>query len=84
MADLKTLEKVSVYIETFGDCLKGTVYSVVADNLAVHGLAGFSESFRATYFCRFCLATQTEMQKSDAVTGGFERRRKDSHDILVQ
>ena len=84
LADLKTLEEVGVYIEAFGDCLKGTVYSVVADNLAAHGLAGFSESFKATYFCRVCLATQTEMQKSDAMTGGFEMRRKDSHDTLVQ
>ena len=84
LADLKTLEEVGVYIETFGDCLKGTVYSVVADNLVAHGLAGFNESFRSTYFCRFCLATQTEMQNSDAVTGGFEMRRKDSHDSLVQ
>lgn len=31
--DLKTLEEVGVYIETLGECLKGTVYSVVADNL---------------------------------------------------
>lgn len=84
MADLKTLEEVGVYIETFGDCLKGTVHSVVADNLAAHGLAGFNESFRSTYFCRFCLATQTEMQNLDAVTGGLEMRRKDSHDSLVQ
>ena len=34
-------------------------------------LAGFNESFRSTYFCRFCLATQTEMQTSDAVTDHF-------------
>ena len=84
MSDLKTLEEVSVYIETFGDCLKGTVYSVAADNLAAHGLAGFNESFRSTYFCRFCLATQTEMQISDAVSGSFEMRTKDLHDKYVQ
>jgi len=82
--DLKTLEEVGVYIQAFGDCLKGTVYSVVADNLAAHGLAGFNESFRSTYFCRFCLATQTEMQKSDAVTGSFEMRTKELHDTLVR
>lgn len=64
--------------------LKGTVYSVAADNLVAHGRAGFSESFRSTYFCRFCLANQTEMQTSDAVTGSFEMRTKDLHDNLVQ
>lgn len=60
LSDLKTLE-VGVYIEKLGDSLKGTVYYAVADNLAAQ--AGFSESFRSTYFCRFCLATQTEMQQ---------------------
>lgn len=84
LSDLKTLEQVGVYIEPLGHCLKGTVYSVVADNLAAHGLAGFNESFRSTYFCRFCLATQTDMQTSDAVTGCFEMRTKDLHNTLVQ
>ncbi|CAI5678290.1 unnamed protein product [Oreochromis niloticus] len=82
--DLKTLEEVGVYIETLGECLKGTVYSVVADNLAAHGLAGFNESFRSTYFCRFCHATQTEMQTENAVTGNYVMRTKDAHDNLVQ
>lgn len=84
LRDLKILEQVGVYIEPLGDCLKGTVYSIVADNLAAHGLAGFSESFRSTYFCRFCLATQTCMQTTDAVTGSFEMRTKDLHDASVQ
>lgn len=76
LSDLKALDEVGVYIETL-DCLKGTVYSVVADNLAAHGLAGFNESFRSMHFCRFCLATQTDMQTSEAVTGCFEMRAKD-------
>lgn len=83
MSDLKILEEVGVYIEPL-DCLKGTVYSVVADNLAAHGLAGFNESFRSMYFCRFCLATQTDMQTSDAVTGCFEMRTKDLYNTLFQ
>ncbi len=41
--DLKTLEEVGVYTEAFGDCLKGTVYSVVTHNLAAHRLAGWLE-----------------------------------------
>lgn len=84
MTDLKTLESAGVYIETLGDCLKGTVYGVVADNLAGHALAGFNESFRSTYFCRFCLATQSDMQTTAAVvSGAFELRTKDQHDNLV-
>lgn len=84
LSDLKTLKEVGVYIEPLGDCLKGTVYCVLADNLAAHGLAGFNESFRSMYFCRFCVATQTNMQTSDAVTGCFELRNEDLHDTLVQ
>jgi hypothetical protein len=83
LKDLRTLEEVGVYIEAFGDCVKGTVFSVAADNLAAHALAGFNESFRSTYFCRFCHTTQTEMQVSDAVTGA-NLRTKDLHDSLVQ
>lgn len=83
MNDLNILEKDGVYIETLGNCLKGTVYAVVADNLAAHGLGGFNESFRSTYFCRFCLATQTDIQTSDAFTGHFEMRTKEMHDDIV-
>ncbi|KAK0142283.1 hypothetical protein N1851_020018 [Merluccius polli] len=80
LSDLKTLEEVGVYIETFGDCLKGTVYSVAADNLAAHGLAGFNESFRSTYFCRFCLATKQKCKYQML----YLMRTKDLHDKHVQ
>lgn len=39
--DLKTLEREGVYIESLGDCVRGSVFAVVADNIAAHGLAGF-------------------------------------------
>lgn len=28
---------------------------VIGDNLGLHGLLGFHESFKANYFCRFCI-----------------------------
>ncbi|KAI3352079.1 hypothetical protein L3Q82_020899, partial [Scortum barcoo] len=37
-----------------GEFVKGTVQSVIADNLGAHGIAGFIESFSGVYFCRFC------------------------------
>lgn len=80
---LKTLEEVGVYVENLGECLQGTVFTVVADNFAAHGLAGFNESFRSTYLCRFCHATQTEIQTENAVTGNFDMRTKDFHNDLV-
>lgn len=81
--DLKILE-VDVYIESLGENLKGTFYSIVADNLAAHGLAGFNESFRSTHFCRFCHATRMEMQTENALTGDYVMRTKDFHDYLHQ
>lgn len=75
LKDLQTLEEMGVYIETSGDCLKGTVYSVVDENLATYGLAGFSECFISAYFCRFYLANQKELQNSDIIAGSFEMRK---------
>ena len=82
--DLKTLEQEGVYIETLGDSIKGTVYSVVADNIAAHQLAGFNQSFRSTYSCRFCLYSREDMQTKDATTDECQMRTKDQHDRLIQ
>lgn len=37
-----------------GSFIKGTVQTVIADNLGTHGFAGFVESFFTEYVCRFC------------------------------
>lgn len=42
--------------------LKGSVFQVTGDNLALHGLFGFAESYSANYCCRFCLTDKTELQ----------------------
>lgn len=42
--------------------MKGTVFQVTGDNLALHGLFGFVESFTANYCCQFCLTDKTELQ----------------------
>lgn len=55
--DFVELEKEGLFISMLEKTVKGTVVSVVADNLGAHTLAGFLECFNATYFCRFCLAT---------------------------
>lgn len=41
MNDLASLEQHDVYVEKLGECVKGTVSYVAADNLAAHSLAGF-------------------------------------------
>lgn len=82
--DLKILEQDGVYIETLGDSIKGTVFSVVSDNLAAHGMAGFNQSFRSVYSCRFCLYSKTDVQTLDATTDACQMRSIDQHDHLTQ
>lgn len=47
------------------DFVKGTVHSVIADNLGAHALAGFIDSFSGHYICRFCTARKEEIQSTD-------------------
>ena len=53
--DLKVLETEGLQIPTFEHAIHGTVVQVTGDNLGLHGLFGFVESFGARYCCRFCL-----------------------------
>ena len=47
---------------------KITIHAIIAlfsaENLGAHSLFGFMESFLATYFCRFCKCTQSELQET--------------------
>jgi len=36
---------------------------ILGDNLGLHSILGFSESFHANYFCRFCLTHQNDIKK---------------------
>lgn len=40
----------------------GTIVQVTGDNLGVHSLFGFVESFSARYCCRFCLLEKDDFQ----------------------
>lgn len=82
--DLCTLEKDGVFIECLGESVRGTVSCVVSDNLAAHALAGFMQSFRAGYICRFCYATSDQIQLNGVADCEFSLRTKDSHDRDVQ
>lgn len=84
LKDLKTLEQDGVFIESLGQCIRGTVLFVAADNLAAHGLAGFVQSFQGHYFCRFCCCTADQRQTSEVSEGDFRMRTKDCHDLHVQ
>ena len=83
LQDISTLEQDGVFIECLGESVRGTVSCVVSDNLAAHALAGFTQSFRAGYICRFCNATRDQIQSHDVGDGEFSLRTKASHDCVV-
>lgn len=84
LKDFSTLEQDGIFIETLGQCVRGTVLCVAADNLAAHGLAGFEQSFRGPYACRFCCCTVDEIQSTEVSEGEFSVRTKACHDLHVQ
>lgn len=53
IADLRDIELNGISLND-GDmqkCVKGTVLSVIGDNLGSHGIGGFMENFVLNYFC---------------------------------
>lgn len=61
LQDLSTLESQGIFIAQHGSFIKGTVQTVIADNLGAHDIAGFVESFSGGYVCRFCTAKKSEI-----------------------
>lgn len=82
--DLKTLEENGVFLERLGASVKGTVLYVCADNLGAHSLAGFQESFIVDRFCRFCLASKSQLSKIEVSSSLFESRTIDTHNTHVK
>ncbi|KAK7898452.1 hypothetical protein WMY93_019305 [Mugilogobius chulae] len=72
-------EKQGVFVEHLGSSIKGTVQYVVADSLGAHGLAGYVESFSGEYFCRFCIASRSEIESPETNTNDFKLRTEDLH-----
>lgn len=81
---MKTQEELGVYVPLLGESVKGTVVSVVADNLGAHSVAGFMQSFTVEYFCRFCTGTQSNVQLHSVASGAFCLRTKELHQAHVK
>lgn len=62
MEDLQILENEGILID--GDCIKGRLINVCHDNLGGNTCLGFVQSFRAKYFCRFCIMQKTETESA--------------------
>ena len=79
-----SLEEEGLYIPALGRKVKGTVFSVVADNLGAHSMGGFVENFSGSYVCRFCVGERSEFPVEEVRTGAFQLRTKEQHQIHVQ
>lgn len=60
--------------------MKGTVQSVIADNLGAYGIAGFIESFPGVYLCRFSTGKRSDIQAKAVQLVYFKLRTKDIHE----
>ncbi|XP_034546085.1 uncharacterized protein LOC117817472 isoform X1 [Notolabrus celidotus] len=79
LRDIKLLENQGIYISRLGTSVRGTVLYVSSDNLGAHSFAGFQESFNVDKFCRFCLASRSDIQSCSVQSGSFLLRTKESH-----
>lgn len=57
--DLKILETSGVVGPFSEVSVRGTLAQITGDNLGIHSILGFLESFSANYFCRFCLTDKS-------------------------
>lgn len=60
VSDVQALEN-GVHLST-GEEVYGTVSVLIGDNLAIHQLCGFRESFSARHPCRVCMATMDQVR----------------------
>jgi len=84
LKDLKTFEEDGIFVPCLGKIIKGTVFSVIADNLGAHSLGGFVESFNGSYVCRFCVGERSQFQEIEVRSGTFPGRTKEQHRLDVE
>ncbi len=62
--DIRFLESTGLQVEIQGQShqLYGSICVLTADNLAIHSLCGYLESFSANKFCHFCMVDKTVAQ----------------------
>ena len=60
LKEIAILESQGITLDGQCEKVKGTLHSIVSDNLGAHGIAGMIESFSGHYFCRYCLVTKSE------------------------
>lgn len=61
--DMKVLETEGIKVPFCEMPVRGTLAQITGDNLSIHSILGFMESFSANYFCRLCLIDKVLSQE---------------------
>lgn len=85
LKDLKLLEDIGINIDGISGKVKGSLVSIVGDNLALHEIGGYTTNFSSsiTPLCRFCTATYNDMVISFKEKY-FTRRTKEMHENQIK
>lgn len=83
LKDIEVLENQGIYVQKLGENIRGTVLYVSADNLGAHSLGGFQENFNVDKFCRFCLASRSEINIHKVSDGLFPLRTTEAHENIL-
>ena len=60
--DIKALESCGLDLPFSAEKVHGTICQITGDNLGMHAILGFTESFSGCYFCRLCLTEKQDAQ----------------------
>lgn len=60
--DIKILESDGIELPISTSRVYGTICQVIGDNLGMHSILGFTESFSGHYSCRLCLTEKADVQ----------------------
>ncbi len=60
--DIKILESDGIELPVSTSKVYGTICQVIGDNLGMHSILGFTESFSGHYSCRLCLTEKADVQ----------------------
>ena len=60
--DVKQLESQGLSLPFSDEQVHGTISQITGDNLGMHSILGFNESFSSRHFCRLCLLDKDDCQ----------------------
>ena len=73
--DIQQLECEGISVHG-GKVVKGTLLAIIGDNLGSHYIGGFTESFCASYYCRYCLRSKSEIADNPPYIEGLYRTKE--------